>query len=62
MTFVTQTIHEGIRYLVLFEYKHTYIRRQKHHKKGRDQVIDSLDITTGRMADSPDVQNSLKYL
>ena len=62
MTFVTQTIHKGIRYLVLFEYRHTYIRRQKHHKKGRDQVIDSLDITTGRMADSPDVQNSLKYL
>lgn len=36
--------------------------RQEYDKEGRDQIVDSLDVATGRMSDGPDVQDTLKYL
>lgn len=36
--------------------------RQEDNKEGCDQIIDSLDITTGWVTDGPDKENTLKNL
>ena len=38
------------------------VLRQEDHKEGCDQVINALDIATGRVADGPDEQDTLKDL
>lgn len=40
----------------------THIFREEDDKERSDQVINSLDIPTGRMSDGPDKENSFKDL
>ena len=35
---------------------------EEDHKEGRDQVVDPLDVTAGRVSDGPDEQDSLEHL
>lgn len=40
----------------------THIFREEDDKERSDQVIDPLDIATGRVSDGPDKENSFKDL
>lgn len=43
-------------------YTLTHEFREEDHKKGSDQVINALHVSTSGVTDGPDEQNPLKHL